>query len=159
MNKIMRLATILNICLLASGCTGIHSRNPSFASLESAGVQTAERNKHLALVLPSDLAFSPGSTRLNPRIYPLLIKIADILMKDYPNANIKVAGYTDSSGTPERNRSISITRARVIAGYLRYRGIDRERIDAVGFGDTHPIATNETLSGRIKNRRIEIYIN
>lgn len=161
MKNIHYVVGLLLTVIWLFGCTnlGRFQINKLAAELQNTEVQVLEKDNQLVLLLASEVTFQPGATKLKPSSYPLLIKIADILMKDYPNANIKIAAYTDTSGSPKRNRSISITRARAVGGYLRYRGINRDRIDAVGFGEDHPIASNTTSEGRAKNRRIEIYIN
>lgn len=151
---------VLSVSLL-SGCTTYHrvQTNKLASQLQHTQVEVVEKGHQLVLILPSEISFPPGGSKLNPSVYPLLIKIADILIKDYPKATIKVIGYTDTSGSSQHNRSLSITRARAIAGYLRYRGIERDCIDAAGFGENNPIAPNSTPEGRAKNRRVEIYIN
>ena len=161
MRKIHCLVGLLLSFNLLSGCTSHNSfqANKLASQLQDPQVQVIQKGRQLVLVLPSEISFPTGGNKLKPSVYPLLVRLADILIKDYPTAHIKVIGYTDTSGSPQRNRSLSISRARAVGGYLRYRGVHRDRIDAAGFGDTHPIASNATPEGRAKNRRVEIYID
>ena len=71
---------------------------------------------------------------------------------------IEVSGHTDSEGIPERNQPLSERRAQSVADFLVDNGVDINRIRAVGYGDTRPIAPNETAEGRAKNQRIEFSV-
>ncbi len=66
-----------------------------------------------------------------------------------------MAGHTDNVGNPRRNQQLSEQRAQAIRQYLVDHGIDGGRIEAVGYGDTQPVASNDTEEGRQQNRRIE----
>lgn len=160
MKKMLNIAAIGCLTGLLTSCSAYGSfHNSTIASqFSNANVQVVEKGQQLTLILPAEITFAPGRTKLNPQVYPLLIKVADIIMKDYPNAQVHVAAYTDTSGNPQRNRSLSITRARAVAGYLRYRGVNRDQLNASGFGENRPVAANDTAAGRAKNRRIEITI-
>ncbi len=79
-------------------------------------------------------------------------------MKEYPSVNAKVEGNTDWIGDNVLNQRISEKRAEVVKKYLVSKGIDANRISTVAYGETRPIATNETAAGRAKNRRVEIKI-
>jgi outer membrane protein OmpA-like peptidoglycan-associated protein len=73
-----------------------------------------------------------------------------------PRATILVEGYTDSSGDADYNRQLSKFRAMTVKSYFIGKGIQPSKIDAVGMGTDNPIASNATLAGRNKNRRVEI---
>ena len=68
---------------------------------------------------------------------------------------IRVSGHTDNVGNPRRNQALSEARARAVREYLVSHGIDGSRVEAVGFGDQRPVASNDTEEGRQENRRIE----
>ncbi len=72
--------------------------------------------------------------------------------------NLTIAGYTDSQGSADLNLKLSQARATAIKSYLVKRGIAKNLLNTVGYGESKPIADNNTRSGRAKNRRIEIYI-
>lgn len=101
--------------------------------------------------------FRSGSAQLDPESGPMLDAVAAIADR-CPEAKIEVSGHTDSIGNPRANRELSEARARTVADYLTRRGVNRRRIRAGGFGDTRPIASNETEEGRAKNRRIEFLV-
>lgn len=86
-----------------------------------------------------------------------LDKLATILEK-YPETNIEVQGHTDSKGTETYNMSLSERRASTVATYLRGKGISASRITTKGYGETAPIASNDTEEGRAQNRRVNFLI-
>lgn len=75
---------------------------------------------------------------------------------EYPGANLKVTGHTDSSGSAAWNWELSAARAESAKSYLVERGVEAERISTQGVAATQPRATNETVEGRAQNRRVEI---
>jgi outer membrane protein OmpA-like peptidoglycan-associated protein/tetratricopeptide (TPR) repeat protein len=80
------------------------------------------------------------------------------LLQDNPSLKIQISGHTDNLGSPEYNRVLSENRAKAVVGFLTGKGIDIGRLSAKGFGETQPIATNETEEGRAQNRRTEFLI-
>jgi outer membrane protein OmpA-like peptidoglycan-associated protein len=86
-----------------------------------------------------------------------LTLVAEILRR-YPETYITIAGHTDSIGDANYNQRLSEYRAQAVANYLISRGIQNYRVSYVGYGETMPIASNATESGRQQNRRVEIYL-
>ncbi|WWO99785.1 MAG: OmpA family protein [Candidatus Dasytiphilus stammeri] len=80
------------------------------------------------------------------------------ILKAYPNVKIKIGGYTDSIGSIEQNQILSQARAEGIKKELIKLNIPSERLVAEGYGEKHPIASNDTEEGRAKNRRVSIRI-
>jgi outer membrane protein OmpA-like peptidoglycan-associated protein len=101
--------------------------------------------------------FKTGSAELDEASAPMLNSVADIAGR-CPAAKIEVTGHTDSVGSREKNRQLSESRARSVADYLAERGVARTRISARGFGDTRPVASNDSEANRAKNRRIEFKV-
>ncbi len=89
---------------------------------------------------------------------PKIRAFADYI-KHYPNAYITVVGYTDTSGSREKNRILSQKRAQNVRRLLIEFGLKPSHIDAIGKGELNPIAPNDTPEGREKNRRIEVIIH
>jgi OOP family OmpA-OmpF porin len=71
---------------------------------------------------------------------------------------IEIEGHTDAEGTPERNKRLSERRAKSVVEYLMKAGVPAERLTAVGYGETRPVAPNDTIENRAKNRRIEFAV-
>ena len=72
--------------------------------------------------------------------------------------SIVVAGHTDSTGAASYNQRLSNRRAGSVSNYLEDLGVSGSRLDAAGYGESRPKATNSTSSGRQRNRRVELYV-
>jgi len=105
------------------------------------------------------LSFPVGDASIDPKYYPFLGKVIKAI-KLFPNSTLTVEGHTDSYGSDETNYKLSMDRANVVMTYLtETMPIDMSMIDAIGYGETRPIASNETEEGRTKNRRIAVIIH
>ncbi|RVT72241.1 OmpA family protein [Flavobacterium sufflavum] len=80
------------------------------------------------------------------------------VMNEYNNANFKLEGHTDSTGSAAKNLQLSKDRAAAVKNYLIAKGISADRLSSEGYGITKPIASNKTVAGRTENRRVEIIL-
>ncbi|TDE10274.1 sodium-translocating pyrophosphatase [Dyadobacter psychrotolerans] len=103
------------------------------------------------------LLFETGSDKLKPESEEQLENVAEIL-KAYPDVNVKLGGYTDNTGDPVSNLKLSTDRANSVKKSLTDLGIEKSRLESEGYGQEHPVASNETEAGRAKNRRISIRV-
>lgn len=103
------------------------------------------------------LLFDTDSVTLRPESQEQLGNIAAIL-KAYPNTHIKIGGYTDNTGDPLSNMTLSQRRANGVMAKLIALGISPDRLEAQGYGDQFPVADNATAEGRARNRRISIRV-
>lgn len=101
--------------------------------------------------------FKLNSTELNEESAAQLDELVEFL-NTYPQANVEVVGYTDTSGAAEYNQVVSEKRAESVAHTLEEKGIDASRITARGEGENNPIASNDTREGREQNRRVEVTV-
>ena len=99
--------------------------------------------------------FDNDKATLRPEAFAILDKVA-IGLKDWGDVNIEVAGHTDSKSDDEYNLKLSQRRAEAVRDYLISKGISADRLTAKGYGESKPIADNETEEGRFKNRRVEL---
>ena len=79
-------------------------------------------------------------------------------LKNNKRIIVQINGHTDNIGNPQTNKELSVGRAQAVFNYLVSTGINKIRLSYMGFGDTLPIADNETEEGRAKNRRVEFQI-
>jgi len=111
----------------------------------------------LPKTLTKGVTFDHRRTTLSEDSKKLLDEAASILQK-YPEVKVSIEGYTDSVGKPDFNRLLSEHRANVVRDYLIERGIEADRLVAVGRGEENPIVSNATPYGRALNRRIEFHL-
>ncbi len=105
------------------------------------------------------LNFNVGQSTINPDYYDLLTKVEQAI-ETFPECKITAEGHTDSQGSDDTNLKLSQQRAESVKSYLLANmDIEWSRIRAVGYGESKPIANNETPEGRKKNRRIDIIIH
>ena len=117
---------------------------------------TTRTARGLVVNLPG-ISFDTGKATLKPATRVTVGKLAGILLM-IPELNIRVEGYTDSTGSAATNRKLSEDRARNVADLLREQGIDGERMVSEGYGAENPVASNATAEGRAQNRRVEIIV-
>jgi K(+)-stimulated pyrophosphate-energized sodium pump len=103
------------------------------------------------------LLFEIGSDKLKPESQEQLENVAEIL-KAYPAVEVKLGGYTDNTGDSVSNLKLSTDRATSVKKALADLGIEQSRLASEGYGEAHPVASNDTESGRAKNRRISIRV-
>lgn len=120
------------------------------------GVQECN-NRFETLSKSGGIYFAPGSARLDSASAPLLDSLAAIINR-CPGLVIEVAGHTDSVGGSDANQRLSERRAISVTDYLTGKGVEFARMRPAGYGESRPIATNETNQGRARNRRIEFSI-
>ncbi|WP_341209234.1 OmpA family protein [uncultured Sphingomonas sp.] len=120
-------------------------------------VEVTRQGDDLLLNIPSGINFAYNSANVQPQFRATLDKVAGVLA-DYKETYVDVYGHTDSTGSDSYNQDLSERRARSVADYLSSHGVQDARIATRGFGETQPIASNETEAGRAENRRVEIKI-
>ncbi|HXC95600.1 MAG TPA: OmpA family protein [Edaphobacter sp.] len=103
------------------------------------------------------LLFDTGKATLQPSSQEQLNNIAAIL-KAYPNVHVKIGGYTDNTGDPAANQTLSEARAKNVMDALVAGGIDPSRLESKGYGDQYPVGDNSTEEGRAQNRRIALLV-
>ena len=110
------------------------------------------------IVNMSDVLFDTNQATLKPGAREKLAKVSGILLA-YPSLHVSVEGHTDSTGTAEYNQKLSERRADSVRDYLISQSINAANVDAKGFGQERPVATNETAAGRQQNRRVEMVVS
>lgn len=128
-------------------------------STAGSGVEVEKTPDGSAIMvnLPDGVTFDTSSYVLKPQFRTTLTEIANSL-NQYPNSLVDVLGHTDSTGSSSYNQTLSENRARTVANFLSSQGVSANRIRSQGFGMTMPVASNDTVDGRARNRRVEIKI-
>ena len=123
--------------------------------LEGSGVSVTREGDELILNMPGNITFGFDSAELQPEFYDVLDSVV-LVLEEFDQTLIEVAGHTDSIGDPAYNQRLSERRAGAVGRYLRSEGITEQRVATAGFGEEHPIADNDTEEGRQANRRVEL---
>ncbi len=123
--------------------------------LRGTGVRVERVGDNINLIMPGNITFATDSDAIKASFYEVLNSVA-LVIKEYDKTRVVVGGHTDSDGSDQYNQSLSERRASSVSQYLQSQGVAQVRIDAVGFGERHPIAGNATAEGKQLNRRVEI---
>ncbi len=127
------------------------------AQLQGTGVSVVKVGNEIQLIMPGDITFATNSSDINPQFYSVLNSVG-IVLKKYNRTIIRVAGYTDTTGTRDYNQQLSERRAASVATYFQSQGVDPNRFSVVGYGERNPVASNKTAAGKAQNRRVQITI-
>lgn len=145
---------------LAGGAIGAYQdRQEAELRRQTAGtgIEVSRDGDVIKLNLPDGVTFDFGKANLKSQFYPALDNVASTLAQ-YNQTIVEVSGHTDSVGSDAANQTLSVQRANSVGNYLIGKGLVRERFEIVGFGETQPVASNDTDSGRALNRRVEIRV-
>jgi outer membrane protein OmpA-like peptidoglycan-associated protein len=121
------------------------------------GAKVERVGEGIKITFSSGILFDVDKSNLKDPYKGELAQLATILNK-YEDTNILLAGHTDSTGSEEYNLQLSRRRAESVANYLAIQNVNRARFATEGFGETDPVAGNETAEGRAQNRRVEVAI-
>ncbi len=134
------------------------ARYDKIQDLFSPNEANVYRQGHNVLLELHAFNFPSGSSEIQSENFALLDKIVTAI-NTFPNPSVVVSGHTDSVGGTKVNLNLSQRRAETVASFLeKVGGIDRTRLTAIGYGESRPVASNETATGRNTNRRIEVLI-
>ncbi|WP_231590849.1 OmpA family protein [Grimontia sp. AD028] len=125
--------------------------------LSGSGIEVVREGDNIRLVMPSNITFGTNQSGITPGFYQSLDAVARV-MNEYDKTFLSIEGHTDSTGDAAYNITLSEKRAESVKGYLLRSAVNAQRLYVTGYGETQPIASNETSSGRAKNRRVEVQI-
>jgi len=126
--------------------------------LLNSGVQVQRDGDSIYLIMPSDITFDTAQSDIMPGFYETLNSVA-LVLKEYNKTTVTVNGHADARGGDDYNQHLSERRALSVSNYLAAQGVAPVRLNAVGYGETRPIADNATTAGQAANRRVEIVID
>lgn len=128
------------------------------AQLQGTGVSVTRVGQQIILNMPSNITFGVDSATVQPQFNETLVSVA-LVLKKFNKTIIDVYGHTDSTGSDAHNEELSQQRAVSVATIIASQGVDQRRFFIEGRGETDPIASNATESGRAQNRRVEIQLS
>ncbi len=143
------LPLLLLLALLAYFLTR-HKSDNTPAATPAAETQPA------ALPTLAAVHFATDKSDLSPEAKATLDQAA-VAMKQDKNIHLRVEGYTDSTGTTPHNDNLAGARAASVVEYLKAKGVDNAQLTGEGFGPEKPVDTNDTVSGKADNRRVELF--
>lgn len=123
--------------------------------LEGARIERV--GEGIKITFDSGILFDVDKATLKAASEENLANLAEILQK-YEDTDILLEGHTDSTGTEEHNLTLSKQRAQSVSNYLAQLGVNPTRFTTMGYGESQPIATNDTAEGRQLNRRVDLAI-
>jgi len=121
-----------------------------------AAVKQDERGT--VLTLSGSVLFAHGSSNLLASAKDRLDQVAAALIDSSETTPITIQGFTDSTGSDQKNLQLSQARAEAVRDYLASKGVSQDLIQAEGMGESNPVASNQTAEGRANNRRVEIIV-
>jgi outer membrane protein OmpA-like peptidoglycan-associated protein len=145
---------------LAGGGVGVYMDNQEAQlrqRLQNSGISVTRVGDSIVLNMPSNITFDTDQSDVKPQFYETLNSVA-LVLKEYNQTLIDVAGHTDSDGSDDYNYELSQRRAGSVARYLSSQQLDSQRFSVEGRGEREPIASNASARGKQQNRRVEITI-
>jgi outer membrane protein OmpA-like peptidoglycan-associated protein len=145
---------------LAGGGVGLYMDNQEAKlrqRLEGSGVSVTRDGDNIILNMPSNITFATDQDSIKPAFYETLNSVA-IVLREFNQSLVDVKGHTDADGADDYNMDLSQRRAESVAEYLTGQGLNPERFEVKGYGESQPVASNASARGKQQNRRVEIEI-
>ena len=123
--------------------------------LAGTGVSVTRDGDNIILNMPGNVTFATDSADINGNFFAVLDSVT-IVVDEFDKTLVEVMGHTDSTGSEEYNQQLSEKRANAVSQYFQSRDIQPLRLATYGYGENYPVASNDDVSGRSLNRRVEI---
>ncbi len=119
--------------------------------------EVKEETKRIFQKALTGIQFESGSDIIRKTSYPVLDEVVKVMIEN-PDYDLEINGHTDNQGDEDKNLQLSERRANAVKKYLADKGVEENRMIAKGYGESKPIADNNTTEGRSKNRRVEFKV-
>lgn len=123
--------------------------------LEGTGVRVKRNGNQIELIMPGNVTFDVDQSSIRSSFTGVLESVA-LVLNEYDETMIQIDGFTDSTGSESYNQMLSERRASSVRDFLLNQGIASSRTRATGYGEQHPVASNDSAAGREQNRRVEL---
>ncbi len=152
------VATAVTITGCSSSIQQYRDRRPITITAQRPAPPPAPQPRIARIEVDEAIFFHNGSARLLDASIPVVDEVAEVIKAHPEITHLRVEGHTDRAGSSGFNLHLSQRRAEAVRNRLIEDGVDAERLEAVGYGDERPIATNDTRAGRTQNRRVEFVV-
>lgn len=181
--KALAIGAVLSIGVAASGCashkfvrenlavvdervttvdnrvTGVESTANQALERANAAHKLAEGKFLYEVVLSDDsVKFPTNANSLSPEAEQRLAELAQRLKAENRNVYLEVQGHTDSRGAEQMNHQLGLDRAEAVRSFLSTQGVPLNRMSTISYGESNPVAPNDTAEGRSQNRRVAIVV-
>ncbi len=153
-----RALVMAGIGTLAGGAVGVYMDRQERAlreRLAQTGVGVTRLGDEIQLIMPGNVTFETDRAEIQPNFFDVLNDVS-LVLKEYDKTMVEITGHTDSTGDDGYNQQLSERRADSVSRYLASQGVQQMRLAIQGLGESQPLASNDTASGREQNRRVEI---
>lgn len=137
---------------------GVNYRKPKIVTLGGPQRQFVDAKVEEKIMITQKIHFEFNRSAIRPVSYPILDDVAELLRRNPQIRRVQVEGHTDWVGTDVANQRLSERRAGVVVQYLLRKGTESPRLAPVGYGESRPVADNNTTEGRANNRRTEFTV-
>ncbi len=144
--------------VLAGGAVGAymdHQESKLREQLQGTGVSVTRAGDDLILNMPGNVTFEVNQAEIRSGFYDVLNSVV-LVVQEFDKTIIEISGYTDSTGADSYNQELSERRAGSVGSYFTAQGVISGRVVTKGYGERFPVADNDSVAGRERNRRVEL---
>ena len=157
-NTLSTLTMSVLLTSFLSACSILpQTSEPELGAALASPSEETHQSGHGTTLIVNDVLFDFEKAELHSGADKIVSRAVDYLRSN-PESEVTIEGHTDHIGPKSYNQKLSEKRAKAIANALKENGISADRISTVGYGETKPLASNDTVDGRRTNRRVELIL-
>jgi outer membrane protein OmpA-like peptidoglycan-associated protein len=132
-----------------------HQESELREQLQGTGVSVTRAGDDLILNMPGNITFEVNQAEIRSGFYDVLNSVV-LVVQEFDKTVVEISGYTDSTGADSYNQKLSERRAGSVGSYFKAQHVVPGRVVTKGYGERYPVADNDTVAGRERNRRVEL---